>query len=138
AGDGLRTEPLAIGREEAIRLGKMYVHNDICFPAQMVIGEALAALRSGKYDLDHVAVAMAKYVGDCRLTHYGALLRKALDDAGFAQVPILTNDDKDSHDQHPGYRMSLPASIRVAFALPMIDVLEELLRKIRPYELVPG
>ena len=136
--DGLRTEPLAVGREEAIRLGKQYVHNDICFPAQVVIGEALAALRSGKYDLDHVAVAMAKYVGDCRLTHYGALLRKALDDAGFAQVPILTNDDKDSHDQHPGYRMSLAAAVRVAFALPMIDVLEELLRKIRPYELVPG
>ena len=60
---GLRAEPLEIGREEAIRLGKEYVHNDICFPAQIVIGEALAALKSGKYDLDHVAVAMAKYVG---------------------------------------------------------------------------
>ena len=58
--DGLRTVPLEVGREEAIRLGKQYVHNDICFPAQVVIGEALAALRSGKYDLDHVAVAMAK------------------------------------------------------------------------------
>ena len=136
--DGLRTIPLEVGREEAIRLGKQYVHNDICFPAQVVIGEALAALRSGRYDLDHVAVAMAKYVGDCRLTHYSALLRKALDDAGFAQVPILTNDDKDSHNQHPGYRMSLAASLRIAFSLPMIDVLEELLRKIRPYETVPG
>ena len=136
--DGLRTVPLEVGREEAIRLGKQYVHNDICFPAQVVIGEALAALRSGKYDLDHVAVAMAKYVGDCRLTHYSALLRKALDDAGFAQVPIVTNDGEDSHDQHPGYRMSLAASMRIAFALPMIDVLEELLRKIRPYETVPG
>ena len=136
--DGLRTVPLEVGREEAIRLGKQYVHNDICFPAQVVIGEALAALSSGKYDLDHVAVAMAKYVGDCRLTHYGALLRKALDDAGFAQVPILTNDDKDSHHQHPGYKMDLAASLRIAFALPMIDALEELLRKIRPYELVPG
>ena len=136
--DGLRTVPLEVGREEAIRLGKQYVHNDICFPAQVVIGEALAALRSGKYDLDHVAVAMAKYVGDCRLTHYSALLRKALDDAGFRQVPILTNDGEDSHDQHPGYRMSLAASLRIAFALPMIDVLEELLRKMRPYEVVPG
>ena len=135
---GLHTQPLPLGREEAIRLGKQYVHNDICFPAQVVIGETLAALRSGKYDLDHVAVAMAKYVGDCRLTHYSALMRKALDDAGFAQVPILTNDDQDSHNQHPGYKMSLAASIRVAFALPMIDVLEELLRKIRPYETEPG
>ena len=85
ATQGLRTVPLELGREEAIRLGKQYVHNDICFPAQMVIGEVLAALQSGRYDTDHVAVAMAKYIGDCRLTHYSALLRKALDDAGFAK-----------------------------------------------------
>ena len=138
ATQGLRTVPLELGREEAIRLGKQYVHNDICFPAQMVIGEVLAALQSGRYDTDHVAVAMAKYIGDCRLTHYSALLRKALDDAGFANVPILTNDDADSHNQHPGFRMNLLTSIRIAYAMPMIDALEALLRKIRPYETVPG
>ncbi|MCI5595378.1 MAG: hypothetical protein MR380_01435 [Lachnospiraceae bacterium] len=72
-----------MGREDAIRLGKQYVHNDICFPAQIVIGEALAALRSGAYDNDEVAIAMGKYISDCRLTHYTALFRKALDDAGY-------------------------------------------------------
>ncbi len=134
----LRTVPLEIGREDAIRLGKQYVHNDICFPCQIVIGEALAALESGKYDNQNVAIAMAKYIGDCRLTHYGALLRKALDDAGYSHVPILTNDDVDYHNIHPGYKMNMLASVRAAYALPMIDVLEELLRKIRPYELVAG
>ncbi|OUQ40687.1 acyl-CoA dehydratase activase [Faecalibacterium sp. An121] len=138
AAQRLRAVPLAVGREEAIRLGKQYVHNDICFPAQIVIGEALAALRSGQYDNSEVAVAMAKYIGDCRLTHYSALLRKALDDAGYADVPILTNDDKDSHNMHPGFKMNLVSSVNLAFSLPMIDVMEELLRKIRPYERVPG
>ncbi len=138
ATQNLRTESLDIGREEAIRLGKQYVHNDICFPAQIVIGEALAALRSGKYDGKEVAVGMGKYLGNCRLTHYSALLRKALDDAGYPDVPILTNDDVDAHNLHPGFRMNLLSSIRVAFALPMIDALEELLRKIRPYELARG
>ena len=138
AGQGVKTVPLEIGRGEAIRLGKQYVHNDICFPAQIVIGEALEALRSGKYDPDHTAIAMGKYVGDCRLTHYSALLRKALDDAGFSQVPILTNDDADSHNLHPGFKMNLFTSLKIAFSLPMIDVLEELLRKIRPYEKVKG
>ena len=138
AGQGIRTEPLELGREEAIRLGKQYVHNDICFPAQIVIGEALAALKSGKYDDKEVAIGMGKYVGDCRLTHYSALLRKALDDAGYSYVPILTNDDKDSHDLHPGFKMNLLTAVRIAFAMPMIDVLEELLRKTRSYEKVPG
>ena len=134
----LRAEPLPIGRDEAIRLGKKYVHNDICFPAQIVIGEALAALKSGKYDGKDVAIATGKYIGDCRLTHYSALLRKALDDAGFSDVPILTNDDADFHNLHPGFRLNLLSALRIAYALPMIDILEELLRKIRPYELTKG
>ena len=138
ASQGLRTVNLPYGREEAIRLGKQYVHNDICFPAQIVIGEALEALTSGKYDPDKTAVAMGKYIGDCRLTHYATLLRKALDDAGFPQVPIITNDDTDYHNLHPGYKFSLSAAIKTAFGLPMIDILEELLRKIRPYERVKG
>ena len=135
---GIRAVPLSIGGEDAIGLGKKYVHNDICFPAQVVIGEALAALESGKYDVGHVAIGMGKYVGDCRLTHYGALLRKALDDAGYEEVPILTNDDEDSHGLHPGFRMNAVSAARIAFALPMIDILEELLRKMRPYELEAG
>ncbi len=135
---GLNAVPIPLGRERAIALGKKYVHNDICFPAQIVIGEALAALESGEYDLDNVCIGMAKYVGDCRLTHYSALLRKALNDAGYANVPILTNDDVDSHDMHPGFRLSLLSGMRIAFVLPMIDVLEELLRKMRPYELEAG
>ena len=138
ARDGLKTQALPVGREEAIRLGKKYVHNDICFPCQIVIGEALAALESGEYDPDKVAICQGKYIGDCRLTHYAALTRKALDDAGYPQVPIVTNDDVDFHNLHPGYKMSLPAAIRIAFTLPVIDVMEELLRKIRPYELEKG
>ena len=134
----IRAIPMRIGRDEAIALGKRYVHNDICFPAQIVIGEALAELKSGRFNPDRTAVAMGKYIGDCRLTHYSALLRKALDDAGFSQVPILTNDDVDYHDMHPGFRMELPSMIRFVFALPMIDAMEELLRKIRPYEKEKG
>ena len=135
---GIRAVPLTVGREEAIRLGKQYVHNDICFPAQIVIGEALAALRSGQYVPSETAIGMGKYIGDCRLTHYSALLRKALDDAGYPEVAILTNDDVDYHDLHPGFRMNLLSAIRLAGALPMIDILEELLRKIRPYEKTEG
>ena len=135
---GVRAVPLPLGGEKASALGKKYVHNDICYPAQMVIGEALEALESGKYDPNSTAVGMAKYLGDCRLTHYSALLRKALDDAGYPQVPIITNDAEDEKGMHPGFRMSAPSALLVAYTLPMIDALEELLRKIRPYELEKG
>ena len=138
SGQGLNAVSLPVGGDTAIRLGKQYVHNDICFPCQVVIGEALAALESGQWDPNNVAIAMGKYIGDCRLTHYTALLRKALDDAGYSQVPIITNDDVDYHNVHPGFKMNLLTAARIAFGLPMIDALEELLRKIRPYETEQG
>ena len=137
-GSTSRLSLFPVGRDEAISDGKKYVHNDICFPAQIVVGEIISALKSGKYQIDQIAVAMGKYIGDCRLTHYSALLRKALDDAGFPNVPILTNDDVDVHNLHPGFKMSLLSAIRLSSSLPMIDALEEILRKTSPYEIKKG
>ena len=59
-------------------------------------------------------------------------------DAGYPQVPIITNDDVDFHNVHPGFKMNVRSALKVAFTLPMIDALEELLRKMRPYETEPG
>ena len=135
---GLRAEPIPMGGTHEMQLAKKYVHNDTCFPAQMCIGEALAALQSGKYPLDQVAVAMAKYQGDCRLSHYSALLRRAMDAAGFQQVPIVSTDPVDSKEMHPGVHMGMIFNLQSLWALTMMDLLEELRRQIRPYETRPG
>jgi predicted nucleotide-binding protein (sugar kinase/HSP70/actin superfamily) len=136
--DGLRAEPMPLGGPHEMSLAKKYVHNDTCFPAQMVIGEALSALQSGKYKTGEVAVAMAKYQGDCRLSHYSALLRRAMDAAGFADVPIVSTDPVDSKEMHPGVHMGMIFNLRSLWAITMMDLLEELCRKIRPYEIHPG
>ena len=135
---GLRAVPLSLGENIQIQVGKKYVHNDTCFPAQMVIGEAISALQSGKYPLDKVAIGMAKYQGDCRLTHYSALLRRALNAAGFDQVPIVSTDPADTKDMHPGFRLGVLFNVRALWAVTMMDMLEELRRMIRPYELNKG
>ena len=135
---GLRAVPMPVGGVEQIQLGKRYVHNDTCFPAQMVIGEAISALQSGKYPRDQVAVAMAKYQGDCRLSHYCALLRRAMDAAGFSDVPIVSTDPQDSRDMHPGVRMGNLFNIASLWAVEIMDILEELRRQIRPYEVNKG
>ncbi|MBQ8389665.1 MAG: 2-hydroxyacyl-CoA dehydratase, partial [Oscillibacter sp.] len=135
---GLKAVPMSVGGVEQIQLGKRYVHNDTCFPAQMVIGEAISALQSGKYPRDQVAVAMAKYQGDCRLSHYCALLRRAMDAAGFSDVPIVSTDPQDSRDMHPGVRMGNLFNIASLWAVEIMDILEELRRQIRPYEVNKG
>jgi predicted CoA-substrate-specific enzyme activase len=135
---GFKVEPLPLGGRDAIKLGKKYVHNDICFPAQMNIGEGLSVLESGQYNPDEVVLALAKYQCDCRLSHYASLARRALDEAGFAQVPIITTDKLDSKNMYPGFKLGMAFEMRMLWGLIIMDILEDLLRKIRPYEINPG
>ena len=86
-----------------------------------------------------MAVGMAKLSCDCRMANYTAILRKALDSAGFENVPILTTDPGDTKGIHPGVSMLGARSVLLAaWAFSMLDILEELCRKIRPYETAAG
>lgn len=130
---------LPIGSRAQIALGKKHVHNDICFPCQMVIGELISALQTERYLPDEVAVGMVKFQCDCRMSHYAGLLRKGLDNAGFADVPILTTDAGDTKRMHPGVFLFSPtAVIEAVWVFMMLDVLTALCRRIRPYERHPG
>ncbi|MDR1866688.1 MAG: acyl-CoA dehydratase activase [Treponema sp.] len=135
---GLKADPLPLGGKEAMALGKKYVHNDSCFPAQMIIGEALAALKSGLYDPDQVAVGTGKTLCDCRLTNYMVLTRRALDEAGFPNVPIISTDFTDLKNLHPGFKFTQMTYARAFWCLVMVDILDNLRRKIRPYEIKKG
>ncbi|GHV70308.1 2-hydroxyglutaryl-CoA dehydratase [Spirochaetia bacterium] len=135
---GFKVQPLPLGGRDAIKLGKKYVHNDICFPAQMNIGEGLSVLESGQYDPDNVVIALAKYQCDCRLAHYASLARRALDEAGFTKVPIVTTDKLDSKDMYPGFKLGMAFEMRMLWGIIIIDILEDLLRRIRPYEINAG
>jgi predicted CoA-substrate-specific enzyme activase len=135
---GVKAASLPLGGKEAIRLGKQYVHNDSCFPAQIIIGEALEALKSGRYNPEDVAVGTGKTLCDCRLTNYMTLTRKALDEAGFPNVPILSTDFTDMKNLHPGFRFNKITYAQIAWGIIMSDMLEDLRHKIRPYELKKG
>ncbi|MDR2542602.1 MAG: acyl-CoA dehydratase activase [Treponema sp.] len=136
--DGYRAEPLPMGGAQAISMGKKYVHNDMCLPAQIVIGEAILALKSGKYDPDNTVVGAPKVLCDCRLANYMPLTRKALDDAGFPQVPVISTDTFDLKKAHPGMGLTHLTYANVVWGIIQADSLEYLRRKIRPYELQKG
>jgi len=137
AREGYKTKVMPLASERAFELGKKFVHNDICFPAQVNIGEALACLESGEVDVNNIALGLSKNCEDCRAGHYVPLARKALDEAGYPQVPIITtgSDDKNIH---PGFRLSPLFQVRMAWALAVIDSLEMMLRSVRPYETHQG
>jgi len=134
---GYKVEPLPLAGELAIRLGKKYVHNDMCFPAQINIGEFLAVLDDGLYDPDEVVFILALDQCDCRLAHYAMKARQALDDAGYPNTPIVTTGT-DLKGLHPGFSLGPLFELRMLWGLAMNDVLEDIRRKIRPYEINKG
>lgn len=135
--EGYRIEPLPLADDRAIALGKRYVHNDMCFPAQINIGETLKVLESGKYRPEQVVCGLAKAQCDCRLAHYASLARKALDEAGYGQVPIITTD-QDTKNMHPAFKLGTRFELRMLWGLAIVDALEDLRRRIRPYEVHRG
>lgn len=86
-------------------LGLKYSNNEVCYPATLIVGDFIKALQSGKYDLDKTAVAVTQ-LGQCRATNYPSLIRKAIVDAGFAQVPVIGIAGTDKSDQ-PGFKLNL-------------------------------
>ncbi len=135
---GFTVKVLDVADRRAIELGKRYVHNDICFPAQVNIGEILAELQRGHLHPNEVVAGLAKNCVACRAGQYAALCRKALDDAGYREVPIITTGTVDDKQMHPGFRFSLGARYKLLWGLRMVDALETILRRVRPYETTPG
>ncbi|NLB64338.1 MAG: CoA activase [Fibrobacter sp.] len=135
---GYKTVQMPLANSRAVELGKKFVHNDICFPAQINIGEALEWLESHpEIPRSKLAVGLAKNCENCRAGQYPTLARKALDEAGYVDVPIVTTgvDDK---DMHPGFDAGLGFRLKLLWGIPLMDAIEAMVRTVRPYEINPG
>ena len=88
ASEGYRAVLLPSVSRAAIELGLRHVNNDACFPAIVVVGQLLEALKSGVYDPEKVALVISQTGGGCRATNYIGFLRKALlDEVTITQGP---------------------------------------------------
>lgn len=134
---GYRLEVLKSVSKDARDEGLKLVNNDACYPAIVTIGQIVAALKSGDYDLDRTAVILTQTGGGCRATNYIALLRKALKDSNMAQVPVISLNVS-GLDSQPGFKLNLKMINRLIAAACYGDLLMRLLYRFRPYELKTG
>ena len=137
ANSGVRIEVLPLADDRAIELGKLYLHNDICFPAQINLGEFLRVLETSEPDPETIALGMHQNCGACRAGQYAMLARKALDHAGLESVPIVTSGDELRH-LHPGFGIDAKMQVQLLHGFAVMDALEDLRRSTRPYELNGG
>ncbi|MEF9951007.1 MAG: acyl-CoA dehydratase activase-related protein [Clostridium sp.] len=122
---------------ESIEEGLKYVNNDVCYPAIITLGQILKALKSGEYDLSTTAVAITQTGGGCRATNYIGFLRKALKDAGYDNIPVISVNTK-GMEKNPGFSLTPSLIVKLGMAIIYGDALMKTLYRVRPYEYEEG
>ncbi|MDD4238238.1 MAG: acyl-CoA dehydratase activase-related protein [Desulfotomaculaceae bacterium] len=135
--DGYNIELLPTVDKQAVDEGVKYVNNDACYPAIIVIGQLLEALQSGSYDLNHTSVVISQTGGGCRATNYIGLLRKALKEAGFENIPVLSANIYGT-EKNPGFKITVNLIKKAIKGVVYGDLLMRVLHRVRPYEKTPG
>ena len=120
----------------AIDLGLRFVNNDMCYPAIVVTGQLLAALKSGSCDPDHTSIMLFQTCGACRATNYLSVLRQALKHAGFPQVPVFAC--RGMEDETDAFRLDRAILVDAIKASVYGDLLMNVKNRMLPYEVTKG
>ena len=134
--EGMDFRVLPEGGRESVELGLNYVNNDACYPAMIVVGQFLNALRSGEFDPEKTDCFYVQTGGACRASNYVPLLRRALDEAGFEKVRILAVNSQGKNSVN--FKLSPRVIFGTAKAMIYGDLLMRLLLRTRPNELEKG
>jgi predicted nucleotide-binding protein (sugar kinase/HSP70/actin superfamily) len=117
--------------------GLQDVHNDTCYPALLVIGQMMDALKSGRYDINKTALMITQTGGGCRASNYIFLLRKALHRNGLSHIPVISLNAS-GFEKNPGFNLTVPLTYQLLSACFYGDVLMDVANQTRPYEITEG
>lgn len=134
---GYNVELLRECTPHTVETGLKYVNNDACYPSILTTGQFIEALQSGKYDVNKTALIMSQTGGGCRATNYIGFIRKALKDAGFGQVPVISFNVV-GMEKNPGFKLTPKLLEKLIRAVIIGDLLQKLLHKNRAYEINKG
>lgn len=134
---GYKMEVLENNGPNVLKEGLKNVHNDTCYPATLVVGQLMDALKSGKYDLDKVALAMSQTGGGCRASNYINLIRKALKENELEHIPVLSLN-LSNLEKHSGFTVTKELALQSIYSLVYGDLIMWLSNQTRPYEAVEG
>ena len=134
---GYDAEMLENTGQNVIDTGLMYVHNDTCYPATLVVGQFVDALNSGKYDMNKTALLFTQTGGGCRASNYISLMRKALKKAGYGHIPVISLNFV-GLEKNSGFKLTIPMIIRMLYAIVYGDVIMCVCNQAKAYEVNKG
>ncbi len=122
---------------EDVEAGLKSVNNDACYPSILVTGQLVNAFISGKCDPENTSVMITQTGGGCRATNYIAFLRKALKDAGYPNIPVVSLN-LSGLEGNPGFKITPKLFSDVLKACLWGDLMLTLSLRVRPYEVEKG
>ena len=114
---GYDVDNLPLSNMDSCEWGLKYANNEVCYPATLIVGDVVKAFKSGKYDPKQTIVAMTQTGGQCRASNYISLIKKALEEAGYPSIPVISLTFGSSLDsRQPSFRVNwvkmLPVALR--------------------------
>lgn len=134
--EGYKMKLLRNDSRAVVDEGLKNVHNDACYPALLVIGQFMDALKSGKYDLDKTALLITQTGGGCRASNYIHLLRKAVD-RNFPQIPVVSLNFS-GLEKNSAFKITPLMFFKMFYAVLYGDLLMTCYNKCRTYEINKG
>ena len=135
--EGYKVKLLRECTPHTVETGLKYVNNDACYPSILTIGQLLEEVESGEYDTNKLALMMSQTGGGCRATNYIGFIRKALRDAGYPNIPVISFNFV-GLEKNSGFKITLPLVNKLIKAVIYGDLLQKLLYKNRAYEVNKG
>lgn len=114
--------------EIVIEEGLKYVNNDTCYPSILIVGQIICALKYGDYDLNNISIIISQTGGICRATNYITVIRKALRDAGFENIPVLSLNGV-GLERNPGFKITLSMINKMIMSILYGDLFMRLMYK---------
>lgn len=103
---GYDVDNLPVSDTASCDWGLRYANNEVCYPATLIVGDVVKAFKEGKYDPQTTAVAITQTGGQCRASNYISLIKKALVESGFGNVPVVSMAfDRSLKNNQPGFKI---------------------------------
>ena len=112
---GYDADVLPISDRESDDMGLNFANNEICYPATLIVGDIIKALKKNNYNPETTTVLITQTGGQCRASNYISLIKKALIEAGYSNVPVISLSMSSSiMNNQPGFKLNFRKLIPIA------------------------
>ena len=134
---GVEAEVLPDSDEETLAIGRQLTSGKECYPCILTTGDMVKCIRRPDFDPKKSAFFMPSGTGPCRYGQYHHFHRLVLDKLRYNEVPIYAPDQSEVFYKELGMVNGHFPKLGWQ-GLVAVDLLEKLVRQVRPYETEPG